>query len=69
MSRVSSQSLSILWSFETGTAQLVTCHWLERDFSGPKCSYLIACVRSINPYEMLRREQARFVLGPGRDAA
>lgn len=69
MSRVSSESLSILWSFGMGTAQRVPCHWLARDFPGPKCSYLISCIRSMNPYEMLRRERARFILGPGRDAA
>ena len=69
MSRAGSQSPSILWSFGTWTARHVPCHWLARGFPGPICSYLIACVRSMNLYEMLRRERARFVLGMGGTAA
>ncbi len=69
MSRAGSQSQSILWFFETWTARHVPCHWLARGSPGPMRSYLIACIRSMNLYEMLLRERARSVLGMGGAAA
>ena len=40
----------------------------RRAFPGRKGSYLIARARRMNLYEMLRREQVRFILGKDRAA-
>ena len=69
MSRVSTQPLSVAPLLGAATVQRALCHWLARDFPGLMCSYLLARVRCISPYGMLRRERANFVLGTGRATA